>query len=175
MDDTLSAQEIADQAKQTYQAGDYLQAAQAFARAASAYASSGDSPMSAEMKNNQSVALLLSGDAQAALEAVEGTQAVFADSNDFRRQGMALANQATALQALKRVKDSIEYYKMAADALEKADEGNLRAEVMQLLAALYLKKFKLYDAVISLQSGLAGVKNPTAKQRLMKKILFVRL
>ena len=175
MTDTHSPQEIADQAKQIYQAGDYLQAAQAFAQAASAYASSGDLLMSAEMKNNQSVALLLSGDPQAALEAVEGTQAIFADSKDFRRQGMALANQASALQALKRIKDAIDCYKRAGDALEKAGEGGLRADVMQLLSTLYLRHFKLYDAVITLQSGLSGVKNPTLKQRFMKKILFVRL
>ena len=65
--------------------------------------------------------------------------------------------------------------KKPADVLEKADEGNLRADVMQLLAMLYLRRFKFYDAVITLQSGLAGVKNPTLRQRFMKKILFVRL
>ena len=171
----LSPQDIADQAKQTYQDGDYLQAAQAFAEAASAYASLGDSPMSAEMKNNQSVALLLSGEPEAALEAAVGTETIFANSSDFRRQGMALANQASALEALKRMKDAIEYFKRAGDALEKANEEDLRAEVLQLLAMLYLRHFKLYDAVITLQSGLAGVKKPTSKQRLMKKILFVHL
>ncbi len=67
------------------------------------------------------------------------------------------------------------FIKGLGDALEKANEGDLRAEVMQLLAMLYLRHFKIYDAVITLQSGLAGVKNPTARQRLMKKILFVRL
>jgi tetratricopeptide (TPR) repeat protein len=121
------------------------------------------------------VALLRSGEAQAALDAAAGTETIFAGSNDFRRQGMALANQASALGALKRSKDAIEYYKKAGDALEKADEGDLRADVMQQLAVLYLGHLKLYDAVLSLQSGLAGVKNPTSKQRLMKKILFVRL
>jgi tetratricopeptide (TPR) repeat protein len=175
MTNTLSPNEMADKAKQIYQAGDYLEAAQAFAESASAYASSGDAAMSAEMKNNQSVALLLSGDAQAALEAAEGTETIFAASNDYRRQGMALANMASALEALKRRKDAIELYKRASDALEKANEGDLRGDVMQLLATLYLRHFKIYDAVITLQSGLAGVKNPTAKQRLMKKILFVRI
>ena len=63
MTNTLSPQEMADQAKQTYQAGDYMQAAQEFAEAASAYASAGDALMAAEMKNNQSVALLLAGEA----------------------------------------------------------------------------------------------------------------
>ncbi len=175
MANQLSPQEIADQAKQAYQAGDYLPAAQAYSRAALAYVSAGDALMSAEMKNNQSVALLLAGEAQAALEAVEGTEEVFFVSEDFRRQGMALANQAAALQALKRRNEAIEYYKRAGIALEKADGGDLRADVMQQLSMLYLRRFKLYDAIITLQSGLAGVKNPNQKQRLMKKILFVRL
>jgi len=131
--------------------------------------------MAAEMKNNQSVALLRAGQPQAALEAVEGTEKIFADSEDFRRQGMALANQAAALQTLKRVKESMEYFTNAGIALDKAGEGDLRADVMQQLSMFYLTRFKLYDAVITLQSGLAGVKNPNTKQRLMKKILFVHL
>jgi hypothetical protein len=175
MTTTLSPQEIADQAKKTYQAGDYMQAAQEFADSASAFAGAGDALMSAEMKNNQSVALLLAGEPQVALEAVEGTEKTFADSEDFRRQGMALANQASALQALKRPKDSMDYYQRAAVALEKAGEGDLRADVMQQLSMLHLRRLKFYDAVLTLQSGLAGVKNPNLKQRLMKKILFVRL
>jgi tetratricopeptide (TPR) repeat protein len=175
MTNMLPPQEIAEQAKQTYQAGDYVQAAQAFAEAALAYASANDLPMSAEMKNNQSVALLRAGEAQSALDAVEGTDKIFADSSDLRRQGMALANQASALDALKRRQDAIDCFKRASDTLEKANEGDLRADVMQLLSMLYLRRFKFYDAVITLQSGLAGVKNPTLKQRLMKKILFVRV
>ena len=168
-------QEIADQAKQTYQAGDYLPAAQAFGEAASAFASAGDALQSAEMKNNQSVALLLGGEAQAALDSADGTDKVFAEAGDFRRQGMALANQASALEALRRVKDAIDFYKRSADVLEKANEGDLRADVMQLLAMHYLRRFKIYDAILTLQSGLAGVKTPTLRQRVMKKILFVRL
>jgi len=171
----LSPQEIADQAKRTYQAGDYPAAVQAFAEAASAYAEAGDAPMSAEMKNNQSVALLRDKQAQAALEAALGTDAVFAEAGDTRRQGMALANQASALEALKRFKEAIDFYTRASDALEKAGEVDLRLEVMQLLSALYLRRFKFFDAIIALQSGLAAVKNPTLKQRFMKKLLFIRL
>jgi tetratricopeptide (TPR) repeat protein len=173
MTNQLSPQEIADRAKRVYETGDYLQAARAYTEAASAYESAGDALTSAEMKNNRSVALLLAGEAQAALEVVEGTEKIFADSGDFRRQGMALANQAAALQALKRVNDAIEYYKRAGVALEKANEGDLRADVMQQLSVFYLRRFKLYDAIIALQSGLASVKNPSQKQRLMKKILFI--
>ena len=152
-----------------------MQAAQEFAQAASVYAGTGDALMAAEMKNNQSVALLLAGEPQAALEAVEGTEKTFADAEDFRRQGMALANQASALQALKKLKDAMEYFQRASVTLEKAGEGDLRADVMQQLSMLHLRRFKFYDAVLTLQSGLAGVKNPTMKQRFMKKMLFFRL
>jgi tetratricopeptide (TPR) repeat protein len=166
---------MADEAKQTYQSGDFMPAAQAFADTASAYAAAGDILMSAEMKNNQSVALLRAGEAQGALEAVAGTAQTFADAGDFRRLGMALANQGSALEALRRTADAIDTYKQASEALEKAGEGDMRADVMQLLSMLYLRRFKFYDAVLALQSGLAGVKNPTFRQRLMKKILFVRV
>ena len=175
MTNKLSPQEIADQAKHVYQAGDYPAAVQAFADAASAYTDAGDGLMTAEMKNNQSVALLRDKQAQAAFEAAWGTDAIFAEAGDSRRQGMALANQASALEALKRNKEAIDFYIRAGVALEIADEMDFRLEVMQLLSALYLRRFKIFDAIIALQSGLAAVKNPTPKQRFMKKLLFFRL
>ena len=170
-----SPQKIADQAQQTYRTGDFVAAAQAFAEAASAYSASSDPLMAAEMMNNRSVALLRAGQEQAALEAAQGTDELFASAGDFRRQGIALANQASALSALKQFKEAISRYKLSAEALEKADEGDMRADVMQLLSTLYLRRFKFYDAIITLQSGLAGAKNLTARQRFMKKILFIRL
>lgn len=169
------SQAIADRARQAYQAGDLSTAARAYAEAAAAFAAGGEELTSAEMKNNQAVALLRSGEARASLEAADGTERVFAAAGDSRREGIALANQGSALQALKKPKQAIDMYKRSAQALQRAGEGDMRAEVMQLLAALYLRRLKLYDAVITLQSGLAGVKNPTPKQRLMKKILFIRL
>jgi tetratricopeptide (TPR) repeat protein len=171
----LTPQEIADQAKRIYLAGDYPAAVQAFVEAASAYGDVGDALMSAEMKNNQSVALLRDKQAQAALNAAQGTEAIFAEAGDTRRQGMALANQASALEALKRFREAIIFYIRASAALEKAGEIDLRLEVMQLLSALYLRRFKFFDAIITLQSGLVAVKNPTSKQRFMKKLLFFRL
>jgi tetratricopeptide (TPR) repeat protein len=170
-----SPQETAKLAKQSYEAGNYPGAFEGYAKAAASYAEAGDSLLAAEMKNNQSVALLRDKQAQAALEASQGTDIVFAEIGDDRRQGMALANQASALEALKRSKEAIDFYARAGEALNKAGEIELRLEVMQLLAALYLRRFKLYDAIITLQSGLIALKNPTPKQRFMKKLLFFRL
>lgn len=175
MESQSSPKNFADQAVQAYQSGGFTQAARAFEQAAHGYTEHGEPLMAAEMQNNRSVALLRAKDPQAALEALQGTDQLFAASGDSRRQGMALANRASALQVLKRYKESMESYKQAGDALEKAGEINLRVDVMQQLAWLYLRRFKFYEAILTLQSALAGVKNPTLKQRLMKKILFIRL
>lgn len=175
MNNKLNSQEIKHKAQDIYQTGDYPSAAQAFADASIAYANEGDLLTSAEMKNNESVALLRAKQAQAALEAAQGTDIVFAEAGDERRQGMALANQASAQEALKHFKEAIDLYTKAGEALEKAGEIDMRVEVMQLLSTLYLRRFKLFDAIITLQSGLIAVKNPTPKQRFMKKLLFIRL
>jgi tetratricopeptide (TPR) repeat protein len=175
MADILSPAEIVDRAKSAFQTGDYSGAVQEFAEAASAFAATGDTLMSAEMKNNQAVALLKNKQAQAALEAARGTDAIFAEAGDNRRQGMALANQASALETLKNFKEAIDFYSRAGDAFEKAGEVDFRFEVMQSLGILYLRQFKIFEAITALQSGLIAVKNPTPMQRFMKKLLFFRL
>jgi tetratricopeptide (TPR) repeat protein len=175
MDNPSSPEKILDSAKLLYQEGDYAAATTAFKEAEKAYLQSGDALMAAEMQNNQSVALLRAKDPDAALRAVKGSESVFAKAGEFRREGMALANIASALQALKRSKEAIDYYVKAGDALQRADEGEMRAEVMQLLSMLYLKHFKFYEAILALQAGLSGLKNPTPRQRFMKKILFFHL
>ena len=170
-----SSQELSEQAKQLYELGDFPAAANRFAEAAVSFGAAGDVLMAAEMKNNQSVALLRDKKAQAALEVVQGTEALFASAGDARREGMALANQASALEALKRFKEAIDCFRQAAEALEKAGEDQMRLSVMQLLSMLFFRRFKFYDSVITLQSGLAGVKDPTPKQRFMKRLVFFHL
>jgi tetratricopeptide (TPR) repeat protein len=173
--ETNKAQELADKAKEIYGTEDFVGAGTAFALAAQAYLAAEDSLMAAEMKNNQSVSLLRAGQTEAALEAVQGTDQVFNAAGDFRRLGMAHANKASVLEAMKRFDEAISEYQDAGEALEKAGEDQMRAQVMQLLSALHMRRWKFMNAIMALQSGLAGVKQPTARQRFMKKILFLRL
>lgn len=170
-----SANALAGRAKQVYEAGDFLAAAQAYAEAEAAFSAQDDALMAAEMKNNRSVSLLRAKQPQAALDALEGAETPFTQAGDFRRLGVTHANRASAWQALRRFKDAIMEYEKAGEALEKAGEDQMRLQVMQLLSTLYFSRWQFLNAVIALQSGLAGVKDPTPKQRLMKKLLFIRL
>jgi tetratricopeptide (TPR) repeat protein len=175
MSEEFSPQQLEKEGKAAYERADYILAAKAFAEAVAAYSAHGEPLMAAEMKNNQSVALLQSKQAQAALEIVAGTDAVFAAAGDLRRQGMALANQAAALEALHRRDEAIADSGTSVEILERAGAKDLRADVMRAVAGLQVRGGKMTDAVITMQSGLIGLEKPTLKQRILKKLLFLRL
>jgi tetratricopeptide (TPR) repeat protein len=172
--DSPSVVALAEEGKRLFQAHEYLKAAEVFSSAANAYTAENDLLQAAEMKNNQSVALLQGKKAQEALDAVQGTAGIFAGAGDLRRQGMALANQAAALEGLKRPQEVAVLYEQAASLLEKAGEDQLRADVLRSLSALHARKGKGLDALIAMQDGLSGIKAPTIKQRIIKQLIRLR-
>jgi tetratricopeptide (TPR) repeat protein len=93
---------LADKAKQEYALGNYSAAADMFSQAAQAYSAARDELNAAEMKNNQSVALLQAGKAREALQATDGTEAIFQQAGDVKRQGITVANRAAALEGSAR-------------------------------------------------------------------------
>jgi tetratricopeptide (TPR) repeat protein len=165
---------MSDQATQRYQEGDFEQAAELFAKAAQAYQEAGDAVTAAELRNNQSVALLQNDDVQGALDAALNTDAVFAQAGDIRRQGLALGNQGSALEELKRIDEALEKYQASADLLEQAGEDQMRAMIMQSIAWIEIKRGKFFEGLFAMNSGLRGVKKPTLKQRILRTILKVR-
>ena len=173
MSDAVSPEKLTKEGKSAYQNGDYQAAAQAFEAAQQAYLSQGDKLTAAELANNCSVAYLQAGDGQAALKAVEGTDAIFAEAGDLRRQGMALGNLASALEAIDRTEEAVEAYLQSASVLEQAGEDQLRANVMHSLSMLQFRSGKQLQALASMQSGLEGVKRPSPKQSLLKKLINI--
>jgi tetratricopeptide (TPR) repeat protein len=171
----MTTELLSDKAKKAYNAKKFKEASDLFGQAADTFTSNGNSLMAAEMKNNQSVALLQNGNAQAAYDMVIGTDEVFAAEGDKKRQGMALANQASALEALTRKKEAIDLYERSASLLAEAGENNLRADVMRSISAIQVGQGKFVDAVMSMQDGVIEVKELTLKQRIIKKLLFMRL
>jgi len=168
---TTDFKALAASAARVYQEGDFENAARLFGEAASAFQAQGNVLDAAEMKNNQSVAFLQSGNAQASYDAALGTPEIFSAVGDFRREGMAYGNQATALVSLKRLDEAANLYRLAADVLEKAGEDQMRASVMQAVAGIQLRKGKIMEALLSMQIGLAGVKQPTLKQKILRGLL----
>ena len=167
----MNPDRIIKEAQIAYNHKKYQVAATAYETAAQVYTTNGDELNAAEMRNNSSVAFLQANNPQAALAIVQGTEQVFAVAGDVRRQAFALGNTAAALEALGRLVDSATTYEESASLLKQIGETDLRASVMQALSAVQLRLGRQLEAVVTMQSGLEDIKQPSVTQKLAKKIL----
>jgi tetratricopeptide (TPR) repeat protein len=168
-------QQLAEQGKQAFAAKQFDQAASAFTEAASAYEALDDPLNAAEMRNNLSVALLQAGNAQAAYEAAAGTDEIFAQASDLKRQGMAYGNQAAALEALKKFDQALEAYEKSAALFADAGEAEMRSMVLQSAATIELRRGKMMDSALSMIGSVESTKKPNLLQRFLKLILRIKL
>lgn len=157
--------------KQAFAIKNFDEAADYFRQAADGYSLGRAGLSAAESRNNLSVALLQAGKAQEALDAALGTDAVFAGANDHKRHGMALGNQAAALEALNRYDEAIALYDRSAELFDQAGEGDLRAMVKKSSATLQLKTGKVPEAAVKMIGSYDAKENPTFFERIMKFIV----
>lgn len=166
--DTVKPITLAEQGKKEYEQENYLAAADRFAQAAQAYTLLKDELNAAEMKNNRSVALLQAGKAKEALQATEGTEEIFRNAGDIKRQGIAVSNRAAALEGLKNWKEALAEYDRAASLFEEIGEGDMHSTVRKAAANLNLKRGRLTDSQMDVFDSLRLVEKPTLLQRIMK-------
>lgn len=173
--DQLNSITLADEGKQAYAKGNYLAAADLFLQAAQAYESVPDALNAAEMKNNQSVALLQAGKAKEALEATDGTEQIFEKAGDIKRQGIAISNRAAALEGLKKWKEALAEYDRAASLFEQIGEGDMHSIVRKAAANINLKRGRIVDSQMDVYDSLRLVEKPTFTQRMMKFLMRIGL
>jgi tetratricopeptide (TPR) repeat protein len=164
----LEPAQIAAQGKQAFENKRFDEAAELFRQAAGGFKAGGSDLMTAEMLNNLSVALLQAGKAQQALDAALGTDQIFATEKDLKRQGMAVGNQAAALEGLHRYGEAITAYERSAELFAQAGEGDLRSMVMKSAAAIKLKTGKVADSAFKMMGSLDVKDNPTFFERVLK-------
>lgn len=164
-------QKLAETGKRAYEAGEYESAVSAFETATNGYTALNDALSAAEMKNNLSVALLQMGKAREALDAVLGTEQIFAHAHDLKRQGMAVGNQAAALESLQRFDEALAAYERSAQIFAEAGEGDLRAAVLKSAAALKLKRGKVAESAFKMIGSLEAKEKPSLFERLLKFLL----
>ena len=173
--DQLNPIALADQGKQEYEKGNYLAAADLFLQAVQAYATVQDELNAAEMKNNQSVALLQAGRAKEALQATEGTEDVFQKAGDIKRQGIAISNRAAALEGLKKWNEALAEYDRAASLFEQIGEGDMHSILRTAAANINLKHGRIVNSQMDVYDSLRLVKKPTLTQRFMKFLMRIGL
>lgn len=172
MDQKL-AQSLASQAEKAFRSKKYTEAAELFEKAAREYQLAGDALKAAEMANNRSVSLLQSGDGQGALEAAQGTDAIFAQAGDIYRQALAIGNQASALEALGQLEEALDRFTQCADLLKQIGEKDQRAVVLKSISTLQLRTGRQFEAVATMDAALNNQKKLSATEKLLKKVLDI--
>lgn len=161
----------AQEGESAFADGRYASAAESFRAAANGYAALQDPGNTAEQKNNLSVALLKMGRAQEALDSALGTDEIFARLRDIRRQGIAVNNQAAALEKLRRFDDALAAYEQSAQLLAQAGEGELRSLALQAAAAMQLRRGKVTESGMRMIGVLEARQHPSLFQRILKFML----
>ncbi|MCP4142377.1 MAG: tetratricopeptide repeat protein [Chloroflexi bacterium] len=164
---------LSEKGKEAFQKGDFEKAIQSFSDAAKNYATENKPLSAAEERNNLSVALLQAEKAEEALEAAEGTDAVFAEAGDKLKQAMALGNQAAALDELGDLDKAIALYQQSASLFAEIGEGDYQETVLKSIAAIELRSGKLQNTAQTMLASLGANKNPNLFQRFLKFILRI--
>ena len=163
------------QGKRAFADKKFDEAAALFRQAADGYTQGNVGLMAAEMMNNVSVALLQAGKPQESLDAVMGTEKIFEEAKDIKRQAMALGNTAAALEGLNRYDEAIQAYELSADLFGQVNEGDLRAMVMKSAAAIKLKTGKIAESAFKMMGSLDVKETPGFFERILRFFLrFIR-
>ena len=124
----------------------------------------------AEICNNASVAYLLAGNPEKAFEFANNTHIIFEKENDFKNAGLALGNQAAALEELGDRNKAFDLYQKAAEFLENAGEKESRAYILKRISSLQIRKGDHVNALGSMTSALQNLPNLTAREKMLKKL-----
>lgn len=165
------AERLSEEGKRAFDSGRYESAADLFRAAVQQYADLNDPVNAAEQRNNLSVVLLKMSRPSEALEAALDTDQTFAAVGDVRREGMALNNQAVALESLQRLDEALARYERSAALLGDAGEGEMRSAVLKAAAALQLRRGKLAESGLRMIGALEAQERPSFFERVLKSLL----
>lgn len=175
MSEILAPEKLSQEGSAAYQSGRYVEAAQLFEQAARGFDAAGQKAPAAEARNNASVAFLKAGDAAEAFRTVQGTAEVFAAEGDIRRQGIAYANLASALEGLGKLDEALERYEESSGLLRQSGEKEMRAVVLKSISALQIRTGRQFQALASMDSALENQQHLSLREKLLHKLLRVPL
>ncbi|MRS02474.1 tetratricopeptide repeat protein [bacterium] len=162
---------LKDQAFEAYKKKNFKAAAQCFSECITLLDGVQDTLSAAEMRNNLSVVLLELKQPEEALSVLKGTDQIFGDASDQKRQAMALGNTAAALQALGKLPEALTTYEASADLFKEIGEKEMRALTLKKISDLQLKTGKQFQALASLEASYDQNEQKTAKEKVLKGFL----
>ncbi len=166
-----TTEEQVKKAHSLYQKKQFRDAAGLFWQLSIDFGSQNNEAKAAEMKNNASVAWLMAGDAQQALDAAKDTHLVFESLQDEKQAGMAYGNQAAAFEALHEFESALDYYQKASEKLLISGEKEYRSVVLKQISQLQLKTGEHLQALASMNTALDSTTKLSGKEKFLKRFL----
>jgi tetratricopeptide (TPR) repeat protein len=172
---TENIEQVKQKAISSYNRKRFDEAIQGFEQCLVYFEDVNDELGAAEARNNLSVTHLGMKMAQQALDEVSGTDEVFAKHGDRKRQGMAIANTAAALEDLGRREEALSLYEQVLDIFKELGEKEMRTSILRRVSDLQLKTRRGYQALATMEASYDQEEHPPIKDSLFKKILaFLR-
>jgi tetratricopeptide (TPR) repeat protein len=169
-----TADELKDQGIQQFQQRDYEQAAETFRAARAAYEAAGQGDLAAEMRVNLGLALHNLDASDDALVEMSAARDFFQAQNDSHRLAQVLGNMGRVYAKLGNTEQALTSYREASALfIEAGDEENYGQTVLAI-ADLQLRTGHPTQAAATYEVGLDYIKNPNARQKLMKNLLGLR-
>lgn len=166
----MDIEELKKNAQAAYDKQNYSMAVELFAEAATLSENNNFPLDSAELKNNASVAALMNNDAQHAFQLAEHTEEIFLQRGDNKRAGIALANQASALEAMGKNTQAFALFSEASKILKDAGEKDLRSYTLKRMSTLQIKQGKQFEALGSMSAALDNASSLSAREKVLKKL-----
>jgi tetratricopeptide (TPR) repeat protein len=168
------ADDLKDQGIQQFMQHDYEKAAATFREAIAAYDGAGAADMAAEQRVNLGLALHSLGQHDAALEQMQQAHAVFAGMNDTRRTAQALGNMARVYASLGNSEQALTHYREACTLFSEIGDDESYGQTVLAIADLQMRGGNVMQAASTYEVGLEHLQQPTARQRMIRKLLGVR-
>ena len=92
-------------------------------------------------------------------------------SGDLKRQGIAVANRAAALQGMKKLNDAVTEFNRAAEIFEQAGEGDMHSMVRKASAEIFLKRGYINNSQMDILDAMRLVEKPTLAQRMLRFVM----
>ena len=157
-------------AKQYYQQKRFQESGNLFESLIHQFENLNDYHKAAEMKNNASVAYLMHGDHQKAYELAKDSHLVFAQVNDDKNCGLALGNQASAMEHLGEKKAALALYQLAIPHLEKAGEKESKAYILKRISSLHIQQGNQLEALGNMTAALNNIDELSWSEKILKKL-----
>lgn len=162
---------LKQQAIKAYNKKQYDDAIKGFQACLDFFEGTGDELAAAEARNNLSVTHLAMKQVQLAYDEVLNTDEVFARHGDRKRQGMAIANKAAALEALGQKEQALTLYEQVLEIFKEIGEKDMRASVLRRVSDLQLRTKRQFQAIASLEAAYDQKEKPQVKDSFFKTIL----